>query len=362
MITDNYQPEYSNTLSVPSVGFMAQANPSLPEDDLSLDYLGLFYPPGGIAQGRMSTNEDYIDEEDSHEADADRLQDDPVYADKTYARAVPEEDGGWTLQYWLFYYYNWHPYPSSEGDHEGDWEMVQYQVDAFGVPIRGTYAQHAVGEECPWALVEKNASGHPIAYIARGSHATFFRPGTKPIKVPELPGDYVDGNYPPISPTVVRIDSPEPGWVDWLGKWGDGGAPRGPQYQGAKWISPSAWADSVSACWEFGSSRSVATSPVQAAPPAPRIVATRVGRRVRVAYTFSVWPADPARRPAMLLTSVVGSGTGDTPLTHRRRISTRKGVYYRPLGIGKSPYRLFVAAYTREGRSSPTVRFRVRSG
>ena len=288
------------------------------------------------------------------------MQDDPNYADKMYARVVPEQAGGWTFQYWFFYYFNWHPiWPV--GDHQGDWEMIQVQVDAFGTPSRAVYAQHAVGEDCPWGVVETNSAGHHVVYVARGSHASFFRAGFKEPQAPELPGDYADGNYPPITPAMVRIDSPEPSWVGWLGHWGEGG-PRGPQYQGPKWISPSYWGDSVSSCWEAISARRSTESRSLSPPPAPRIVAMRIGKRVRVAYSFSVWPADPARRPVTLITSVLGSARRDSPLTDRHRISSRKGSYYRPLGLGKAPFKLFAAAYSREGRSSPTVTVHVRGG
>lgn len=53
-------------------------------------------------------------------------------------------------------------------------------------------------------------------------------------------------------------------------------------------------------------------------PPAPQIVATRAGKRVRIAYSFPVWPND-SRRPVMLLTSVQSSGPRYAPFMKRHR-------------------------------------------
>lgn len=96
-------------------------------------------------------------------------------------------------------------------------------------------------------------------------------------------------------------------------------------------------------------------------PPKPTISATRVGKRVRISYSFAVWPSDPDRRPVMLLTAVQSSGTRYVPLMKRHRISTRKGVVWQPLGLGSAPFKLYAAAYSRF-RSSPTVTVPVRNG
>jgi len=97
-------------------------------------------------------------------------------------------------------------------------------------------------------------------------------------------------------------------------------------------------------------------------PPAPRVVATRRGQRVRIAYSFSVWPKVVAQRPVLLLTSVQSSGTRYAPYMKRHRISTRKGVVWQPLGLGTAPFKLYAAAYSRQGRSSKTVVVPVRPG
>jgi hypothetical protein len=96
-------------------------------------------------------------------------------------------------------------------------------------------------------------------------------------------------------------------------------------------------------------------------PPKPRVTATRVGKRVRISYSFAVWPSDPDRRPVMLLTAVQSSGTRYGPLHKEHRISKRTGVVWQPLGLGRAPFKLHAAAYSRF-RSSPRVTVPVRNG
>jgi hypothetical protein len=338
-------------------------------DQMTLDYLGLSYPEGGHSQGRSATADDYIDAEDSHSDDAARMQ---VAPGKMYGRAVPEAGGGWTLQYWFFYYFNWHPEITSIGDHEGDWEMAQVELDSFGVPTGATCSQHTGGEHCSWPAVEKTGSGHPVVYVARGSHASYFRDGTKPgSEVGNGVGDYVGGNDTPVTPAIEEINPPAPGWLDWPGRWGDSltgdfKSPLSPPYQGEKWQFPESWAENQGECWEVSSSRRIATDvdaePLSAPPPAPKVSATRVGQRVRIAYSFPSWPKGADRRPVMLLAVVKSSEARYAPLMRRHRISTRKGTVSQPLGIGKGPYKVYAAAYSRTGRSSATVMARVKAG
>jgi hypothetical protein len=64
----------------------------------------------------------------------------------------------------------------------------------------------------------------------------------------------------------------------------------------------------------------------------------------------------------MLLAVVKSSEARYAPLMRRHRISTRKGTVSQPLGIGKGPYKVYAAAYSRTGRSSATVMARVKAG
>lgn len=96
-------------------------------------------------------------------------------------------------------------------------------------------------------------------------------------------------------------------------------------------------------------------------PPKPTVTATRIEKRVRIVYSFSVWPRDADRRPVVLLTAIQSSGTRYAPYMERHAISKRSGVVWQPLGLGSAPFELFAAAYSRTGRSSPTVSVRVRA-
>ena len=344
---------------------LAQSDPSKPEDDLSLAYLSGGYSPSQAV--------DYINAADSYAADAQRMQAMPLYANRVYGRA--KVIGTRTvLQYWFFYYFNWHPFASNVGDHEGDWEMVQYELDTNGSVLRASYSQHGTGENCPWSFVERSAVGRPTVYVARGSHASYFKSGPKPLLSASPAGDAADGDDTPITPSVVDWGTVPPGWVTWPGQWGSSTSgsfqsPRSPGGQGTKWTSASAWADTVDGCWEALGFR---PNSVQASgshslsritqPPAPKIRATRVGKRVRVAYSFRVWPSNHARRPVVLLTSVKSSGTRFAPYMKRHGISTRTGVVYQPLGLGRAPFTLYAAAYSRQGASSASVKVRVSNG
>ncbi len=68
---------------------------------------------------------------------------------------------------------------SASGWHEGDWEMIQMRLGADGEPQELTYAQHAGGERAGWEEVERDGEA-PVLYVARGSHAARFRPGSLP--------------------------------------------------------------------------------------------------------------------------------------------------------------------------------------
>ncbi|MCO5177843.1 MAG: hypothetical protein M9890_12875 [Thermomicrobiales bacterium] len=81
------------------------------------------------------------------------------------------------LQYWMYYYFNdWN------NNHEGDWEMVMFFFDTTSVeealtmePSSLIYAQHGGGERASWddGKLSKE-DGHPVVYVARGAHASFF--------------------------------------------------------------------------------------------------------------------------------------------------------------------------------------------
>ena len=173
-------------------------------------------------------------------------------APAVYARAAPAgHDGAW-LQYWFFYARQDQDRGILRtGRHAGDWEMVQYRLDVAGRPTEAVYAQHAGAERAPWSAVELRG-GHPVVYVARGSHASYLRAGVRDRTWPD-PNDEADGRGRVVRPRVVRVTATAPAWMRWRGRWGGAKArswvpgeqdsPRGPAFQSDRWNAPDVWAD-----------------------------------------------------------------------------------------------------------------------
>jgi hypothetical protein len=179
--TDNYRrtdtEQYTNRLQNGDGTVLAVADPFYPADDLFLDYLGGKYPTG-----LGSNSADHLDEANGTEGvDAQRLHGLPAYKDYVYGHEWTDPvTGDKVLQYWMYYYYN--PFTTAFlGKHEGDWEMIQVHLDHDGFPIDATYAQHDLASRCLWDRVEKTRDGHPIIYVAVGSHASYFSQGSNSI-------------------------------------------------------------------------------------------------------------------------------------------------------------------------------------
>jgi hypothetical protein len=154
------------------------------------------------------------------------------------------------VQYWLFYYYNSQSVLGI-GTHQGDWEMVQYRLDATGNPNVATYSQHgdSDAESCTWSKVEKYdvvvggvvTRVAPVVYVAAGSQASYFVPGSH--VRPSLPNDEADGlgEVRNTEPGFESITGP-PQWTRWPGQWGeDAASPRSPGWQGTRWNQPLAF-------------------------------------------------------------------------------------------------------------------------
>ncbi len=97
-----------------------------------------------------------------------------------YGRLVRDEQRI-VLQYWLFYYDNLYRYPflplgTIWQSHEGDWEVVNVVLSNAKRPLAVGLSQHCAGETRPWSETELR-EGHPVAYVALGSHASYFEPG-----------------------------------------------------------------------------------------------------------------------------------------------------------------------------------------
>ena len=123
-----------------------------------------------------------------------------------YARRVP---GGRVIQYWLFYRDNPHDRGIVRtGRHEGDWELVQVALDAERRPESVLASQHSGAEACPWSAVQREGT-HPVVYVANGSHAGYFRPGTRDRTWPD-PNDEAGGNGARVTPRVQTVSATDP--------------------------------------------------------------------------------------------------------------------------------------------------------
>jgi uncharacterized protein YcnI len=357
-ITDNRQPAYSNRLLDGTDGVIATS-----ADALNLDYLGPSYPGG-----RSAAATDHLEEADSHEADAQRMNGDPTYGNKTYGRILPSNllGGGQILQYWFFYYFN--PFPLD--NHQGDWEMIQLELDSTGTPYRATYAQHKGGVSCDWGHVQQTSDQHPIVYPGLGSHASFFRTGSPSAFgiPPAAPNDYNDGAGPSIRLEV--IDMPTSGWINWPGTWGSSSAsPNGPARQGLqsdggeKWNAPMEWANNATACTEIAARARARTSDsprtsrrsVAPRPPLPSIRAHRSEKRAFIDYAFPSLPQTLARRPWKILTAIDSAGNRYAAFTKWSAVQSQRGTIIQPLGLGHSPFRVLLSVFSQTGARSRTI-------
>ena len=178
------------------------------------------------------------------------------------------------IQYWFYYAVN-----NGINNHEGDWEMVQVVLDDTdsSTPKFLGYSQHYHGQKANWdskhvSKEEFDADGdgkteeHPVVYIARGSHASYFKSRTFILSL-----DKVDGKkkIDIINENLIVMDE-SGGWLDFQGRWGQSNSksgwngPEGPRYRNADvrwnigdkknmWDYPIEWMDKCLAtypCWE----------------------------------------------------------------------------------------------------------------
>lgn len=213
--------------------------------ELRIGYLrgGDKYPNGKDILGndkiilRHENKDDYFE-------DAARLQKDDRYRDRIYRRLILTKDdgritGAW-LQYWFFYYYNDFPSGARGGDHEGDWEVVQIKLDPLAKPVYAVYSHHGKGSKCVWRKIEKDGA-RPKVFIARGSHANYFRTGNHHPQDLDEPND---GKKPRNFRQLRPMSNSATPWLNWPGFWGstkgsvpviDSTSPKGPKMQSKMW-------------------------------------------------------------------------------------------------------------------------------
>ena len=128
------------------------------------------------------------------------------------------------------------------------------RVDRGEQPVEAVYAQHSGGERCGWPEVRTRGDA-PVAYLANGSHAAYFRPGVRDRTFPD-PNDEARGHGSVIRPRLVVIAADLPSWMRFTGRWGasrarlpfEQSSPRGPAFQGVRWRDPAAFAASARSC------------------------------------------------------------------------------------------------------------------
>ena len=139
------------------------------------------------------------------------------------------------LQYWLFYYDN--PLllpPTPVGtfwqSHEGDWEVVNVVLGTNEEPLEAAYSQHCSGQRKSWAAVEKlSGTAHPVAYVALGSHANYFAPGSGQLGAIPISPACIPSPIAPILPMLPFLQV-----VDQVLDGSGGGAVVGPPGHGFK--------------------------------------------------------------------------------------------------------------------------------
>jgi hypothetical protein len=184
----------------------------------------------------------------------------PEWQPKAYARVKrdnPNDDI--VIQYWFFYYDN----PGVPIDvlgfnhHEGDWEMVQIVLDKDENPKYTVYSQHGWRSRRLWRYVNKGdgAEGtHAAVYVARGSHASYFRPYRFWL---DATGESEMRAGQPVPLILLDTDDQSPEydyWLDFEGLWGNktdewlidntaNDGPTGPAQKGEKWTEPWKWGE-----------------------------------------------------------------------------------------------------------------------
>ncbi len=172
-----------------------------------------------------------------------------------YARVTG--DSSYTVvQYWFYYPFNDGPLNS----HEGDWEMVQILLQGEE-PVSAAYSQHFSGQKVAWSKVLLR-KGHLVVYVARGSHANYFRAyqgvlGVQNDEVSALGAALEPDSYQLVVLGELDLHPADQDWLVFSGRWGEWGEAedqlmgrRGPPGPGQgdnaeKWESPSSWQEEL---------------------------------------------------------------------------------------------------------------------
>ena len=127
------------------------------------------------------------------------------------------------IEYWFLYLYN-----DFYDDHEADWEGITVVLEN-GAPLGAAYSQHQGRRWMAWPALSKVA-GHPVAFVAKGSHAEYPKAGRYSIRVcwtqygrhcsPTPKVDDARGGGSTLTPTAYDLQSF--GGTGYTGSWGSG--------------------------------------------------------------------------------------------------------------------------------------------
>ena len=239
VITDSYLAgNYSNGLVGRDGAVVAMANPIGRYRRLSLNLLvgeDEHYWEGGP---QAHHDDNLVAHAGTLQWDSQRMHGLPGYGDVAYCRLAYEGDQLRWLQYWLFYYTN-PPFHGLFGEHVGDWECVQIDLDDARQPAAGVYHQHEGAVRRDWAdLPTLDSAGVvPIVYVAKNSHASYFEPG-RHRRILGAADDHCSDQGEHVRPRVVILDEAVDRWIAWPGQWGHSkGSPVGPGRKGY-WKDP----------------------------------------------------------------------------------------------------------------------------
>jgi hypothetical protein len=321
---------------------LAAASPEQGQEQLRLDFLGHpHYRDDSAYQKGDAISNPKRDYRDQYVA----LRQRPGYSNRMYGRAKKDADGHVWLQYWFFYFYNDYNLAGGIGLHEGDWEMVQLRMHD-DAPDLAVYAQHTWAERRPWDQVDRldGSPDTPLVYVARGSHASYFRAGYHET---EAWYDMADGKRAAPKLALELIDDGSPSWVDWPGSWGD----TRPRVQGIDQPSPNG--PSAHTQWPDPKDlvkHSRTPTRVDPAHPPEVEVARRDGRLV-LEYDFSK-RAGP--EPQKLVVTVNSIDDRLPPRTFTFPVDKAlKGTIAEPLGLNEAQhYDVYVSTTDAEGKPS----------
>jgi hypothetical protein len=128
------------------------------------------------------------------------------------------------IEYWLLYLYN-----DFYDRHEADWEGVTVVLQD-GRPLGASFSAHQGRRWVAWSALTTDGT-HPVAYVARGSHAVYASPGRYGIRVcwkllggrrcaPTPRIDAATGTGATLAPAGYDLE--QLGGAPYAGTWGSG--------------------------------------------------------------------------------------------------------------------------------------------